>query len=149
VEAFSGEPAQQQGCLLASYGNAKYFNNLCCCWDWINSHSPENSSLEKKTRSEEHEGKLSQRGSRYATYILSSSQKKERKKERKKRKVLPGSVSSQRDSLTRPEACRWRYYCKLRAARHGRGLIPRHTPYLRNLIGLSRGRVGECFGTDE
>jgi hypothetical protein len=85
VENFPGEPAQQQGCLLASYGNAKYFNNLCCCWDWINSHSPENSSLEKKTRDEEHEGKLSQRGSRYATYILSSSQKKERKKERKEK----------------------------------------------------------------
>jgi hypothetical protein len=28
-------------------------------------------------------------------------------------------------------------------------LIPRHTPYLRNPIGLNRGRVGECFETDE
>jgi hypothetical protein len=53
VGAFSGEPAHQHHCLLASYGNAKDFSNLCCCWDWINSHSPEYSSLEKKTRDKE------------------------------------------------------------------------------------------------
>jgi len=86
VGAFSGEPAHQLDCLLASYGNAKYFSNLCCCWNWINSHSPEYNSLEKKTRDEEHEGNQSQRGCQYATYILSSRQKQKTKTKKQKTK---------------------------------------------------------------